>query len=589
MRTVIQGLPILIACAATSFACSIRSEVGHVGRDAAGALGDGGAGLDAFPDSAAQPEGGAPGAPNEVDGGGGGADAGAVSDAMTPNPLSACTPDIAGRVPPAPLRRLQSAQYRSTVRVLLGLAVPDKLAEFDDGALIPAGLLPSHGPTTYHDVAHDLATEATRDAATIGAITKCNVTTMDEGACLERVLEVVARLLRQPIDAADLTEWQAVFAEGRSLGGDLASGVRAVLEVALQAPEFLYRVEIGEPVPGAPSPLGRPRPFEMAARLSYLLWGSAPDENLWQAASAGRLATTSDIEQQARRMLGDTRARDPVREFYLGLVSVPPPVVPANPGVLRSLFRDETAAFVDEVIWSGAGDLRSLLTAPFGFVNQQLAEHYGIPGVVGAGLQKVTLPPGQRRGLLTQGAFLSGAAGVTVTQRGLQIATSYLCAPWASGAAMVPNSHLFSPPDPMATGQTTRQYVEQLTGGPGCSSCHRPLDSIGFSFGHYDREGRWMDTEGGLAIDARGEISETDAAGTFDGALELAQRLADSRDVLACHADHWMRFAYGRDIGPSDVCSREVVRQGFAKSGGNVRALLLTLTQTEAFLYRPAP
>lgn len=98
-----------------------------------------------------------------------------------------------------------------------------------------------------------------------------------------------------------------------------------------------------------------------------------------------------------------------------------------------------------------------------------------------------------------------------------------------------------------------------------------------------------MDTEGGLAIDARGEISETDAAGTFDGALELAQRLADSRDVLACHADHWMRFAYGRDLGPSDVCSREVAQQGFTKSGGNVRALLLTLTQTEAFLYRPAP
>lgn len=578
MRTIIRGLSILLACAATPLplGCGIRSEVGHIGADAMGVLTDGGAAQDGVavsdrPDDAA--------APSDGDGGksdgGGAADAGGV--------LAACTSDIATRVPPAPLRRLRGYEYQNTVRDLLGLRAPDTLVTFDRAGL--PGDLPQQAADAYHDLAHELALEATRDATAIGATTKCDVMTMNEAACLDQVLNVVSRLLRQPLDASDVTEWRSVFAEGRALGGDLASGVRAVLEVALQSPELLYRVELGEMLPGVPAPLGRPRPFEMAARLSYLLWGSAPDDLLWQAATADRLTTKSDVESHARRLLADARAREPVRHFYLDFLNAPVALAPADPTALGTLFRQETAAFVDEVVWNGAGDLKGLLTAPFGFVNQRLAEHYGIPGIVGNELRKVAVPAGQRRGFLTQGAFLSGAS--TMTRRGLQIAQRFLCGPLEKGDLTLPLVHPLHPPP--ADGQTVRQHIEQLTGRAECSTCHRPLDATGFAFSHYDGTGKWMETERGLAIDARGEILTGDAAGSFDGALELAQRLANSRDVLDCHADQWMKFAYGRDIVAADACSREFLQQSLAKTGGNIPSLMISLTQTEAFLYRPAP
>ena len=109
------------------------------------------------------------------------------------------------------------------------------------------------------------------------------------------------------------------------------------------------------------------------------------------------------------------------------------------------------------------------------------------------------------------------------------------------------------------------------------------------AFEHYAYYGAWRDADGGLALDARGTIAGIDTAGSFDGALQLIDRLASSRDVRACHVRKWMETAYGRPVVAADVCSQAELEQGFTTSGGNIRDLLLGLTQTEAFLYRPAP
>jgi hypothetical protein len=141
---------------------------------------------------------------------------------------------------------------------------------------------------------------------------------------------------------------------------------------------------------------------------------------------------------------------------------------------------------------------------------------------------------------------------------------------------------------PPAAGLTTRERFEQATlPNPACGACHRYVDPVGFAFEQYDAVGRFRETEAGKPIDASGEIIVGDAQGSFDGAVELAARLARSVDVQNCYADDWLTFAYGRYQLPEDACSREALHAAFAAAKGNVLELLVAVTQTDGFLYRP--
>ena len=304
------GLTVVLVLAAT--ACGKRSALKPDGSTIEPTL-DGGAN-----DTIDRDAGGAGGA----GGAAGGADAGGL-DVARPDvggSIAACAPDISTRVPPAPLRRLTNFAYDNTLRDQLGVAQPSH-------ALPPAADV-SDDPTTlgllvdaYHGNAHDVALAATKDAASVAALTQCDPGALGEATCAQRfVAAFVPQVFRRPLEAGDAADFGDVFAKGREMGGDYASGVRAVVEVALQSPEFLYLVEFGEPVdPGQPG-VGRPRPYEMAARLSYLLLGSAPDDGLRAAAAQDQLKTREQVEQQAVRLLADQRAHDVTRDFYTRLL-----------------------------------------------------------------------------------------------------------------------------------------------------------------------------------------------------------------------------------------------------------------------------
>jgi hypothetical protein len=409
----------------------------------------------------------------------------------------------------------------------------------------------------------------------------------------------VPRMFRRAVDPADAGEFGAVFDAGRALGGDFASGVRAVVEVVLQSPEFLYRVEFGEPVdPPVPS-VARPTPYEMANRLSYLLWGSAPDDQLLSAAAEGKLRTGAQVADQARRLLGDARAHDVVQYFYFRFFGIDPgtnPAIGQLPGAnvtkLADLLAQETRLFIDEVTWRGPGDLATLLTAPVTWLNGPLANFYGISGIAGEAFQKVSLNPAQRGGILTQASSLaspgSGAianTGRRAMDRGLLVFRNLLC-------GQVGSDVLRDPPDPLAftlpAMPTGRQRLEQFTTSPTCAECHRQFEPLGYAFEHYDEVGLWRDLDNGQPVDATGEIFQTDAKGKFNGAIELAQRLAQSRDVQACFAKGWLPFAYGRQLVVEDACSGDFLVNAFMQANGNIRELLVALTQTNSFLYRPA-
>jgi hypothetical protein len=134
----------------------------------------------------------------------------------------------------------------------------------------------------------------------------------------------------------------------------------------------------------------------------------------------------------------------------------------------------------------------------------------------------------------------------------------------------------------------TRERFDQHAADPSCSVCHRLMDPIGFGFEAYDGIGRFRDRDGGRAVDARGQLTDTDADGPFDGVPELAARLAGSAQVRDCAATQWFRFAFGRQEGPGDSCSLRALQAAFAAAGGDVRELLVALTTTDAFLHRPA-
>lgn len=512
---------------------------------------------------------------------GGGAGAGGVGAAQ-----SACADDVSTRIPAAPLRPLDNFEYSNTLRDLLGLTVP--LSSFPAAVIDQTGTeLGDQLPRFYHQIAHDFALSATKDAAAVAATTGCDASSLGEDACARAFISsFVSRLFRRPLTTDDATDFSDVFAAGRQVGGDYGSGVRAVIEVALQSPELLYLVETGEAADPARPALGRPTAYEMASRLSYLLWGSAPDDQLLQAAAVDRLKTATQIEFQARRLLLDRRAHDVTSYFYTRLFGAA--YLGDRQGLDASLAAsasEETVRFVDRVIWNEGGDLKSLLTAPFTFVDERLAGLYGIPGITGTDFRRVDLPPGQRKGILTQASLLASFASddTDPTNRGRLIEEQLLC----NDVSLPPvEDHAVAKQSARQPGETRRQWVERLTASPTCTSCHTALDGLGFGFEHYDSRGTYRDVEGALPIDARGRLMSVDTAGDFVDAMGLIDLLAQSQDVQRCHARKWMQAAYG---APADACSREQLETAFTRTGGNIRELLVSLTQTDAFLYRPAP
>lgn len=498
--------------------------------------------------------------------------------------------------PRAPLRRLTRFEYNNTVRDLLGLAsrpadaLPGEEAGNgfgnDADALGVSGLLIDG----YRSVAHDVALAATA-ADQLTELLGCDLAAR-ESECISGFIDRFgARAFRRPLEETEKASLLGMFEKGKQLSGKAGGGVQAVLELVLQSPQFMYRIEHGAAVDEARN-LARPTDYEMASRLSFLLWGAAPDDKLLAAAQRGELNTKAQIADQAARLLADPRAKDVVRQFHSlllqiagldGLVRNADYYPNFAPG-LGALYRRETEAFVDDVVWNGDGRLATLFTAPYTFLNEKLAAVYGIPGITGDALRKVTLDPARRGGLLTQPSILSMTTPGSRTDpvvRGKWVFTKLMC-----GAVADPPPDIPVLPEP-APGLSVRDRLAQHRASPACQGCHRLMDPIGFGFERYDGMGQWRDTDNALPIDSSGELATSDVAGPFDGVVELGRKLSQSKDVQSCFVGGWLTFAYGRAETENDACTRASLEDAFEKSGGRIPELLLALTQTDAFLYRP--
>ena len=251
---------------------------------------------------------------------------------------------------------------------------------------------------------------------------------------------------------------------------------------------------------------------------------------------------------------------------------------------LAQAMRAETTAFTNHVIRAGDGLMSTLFTANFSFLDGPLFALYGVTQPAGftPGAQ-VNLDPTQRAGLLTQASFLAAHSHPNQTSpvhRGMLVRENLLCQPLEAPPANVNNV----PPSPTPT-TSTRDRFAQHSSDPSCGGCHKLMDPIGLGFEHYDSIGAYRTLDGNQLVNASGEILsvQADVAGPFDGAVELSNKLAVSREVAECMANQWFRFALGRIESKDDACTLKAIYDGFEASGGNVRELLTALVISDAF------
>ena len=525
--------------------------------------------------------GGASGGAGGASGGTGGAGGGLNCTAPSPGPSYA--------------RRLNRFEYNNTVRDLLGdrtapandFPSEERRNGFDNNAVAL-----QISPTLveqYMNAAEKLAATA---LANVPSIVPCDPVKDGEDACGRTFITAFgAKAFRHPLTAAESARLWAAFDAGRKLT-DFKTGIQVVIETALQSPEFLYRVEFGAPPQGGQTVV-KPTSFEMASRLSYLLWQSMPDDELRAAAQQDKLVTNDAIFAQVDRMLKDPKARAVVAHFNelwfhldeYDTIDKDVSVFPSFTPDIATLMAEETHRFLDHVIWDGAGNVGAILTAPYTFVNAKLASYYGVSGVVGDAFVRVDLDPTQRSGLLTQGGLLSALAKSNQTapvHRGKFVREQLLC----DELPPPPPDIIIKPPELSAT-LSTRERFAQHAASAACSGCHQLMDPIGLTFENYDGAGKYRTMENNKVIDVSGEIAQSDVPGSFQGVTGLAQKLSASQKVKSCMARSWFRYAYGRAETNADACALADVEKKFQESGYKITSLVVALAQTDAFLYRP--
>ena len=501
-----------------------------------------------------------------------------------------------GAIGAVPLRRLTNAEYDATVRDLLGDSThpasrfpPDVNPRGFSNDVAMQLVSPSLAEM-YASAARDLAGAAVTD---LGALLGCDPAAEGELACVQAfVARFGSRAYRRPLADAEVTRLVALFSSVRA-GATLSHALEVLLGAMLSSPHFLYRVELGDTRATATADTIPLTQYEIASRLSYLLWGTMPDDELFAAAAEGRLASPDEIGERARAMLESPRAREITWRFVgewvgvgrIGSVTKSAEVFPEFDDAMRDAMAADARAFVDYVLWETDGSLETLLGAPVGFVDERNASIYGV-AAPGGGLGRVDLDPARRAGILTHPALLAVYANPLQTdpvRRGKLVRERLLC----QNLPPPPPDIMPIEPEP-STGATTRERYEQHASDPACASCHALMDPIGFGFEHYDPIGRWRDSDGGVPVDARGEILESPTlGGAFDGVPELARRLAASPEVADCATRQWFRFAVARRETEADGDTLRSMRDAFDASGHDLRELMLAIVRTRAFLSKP--
>ena len=502
--------------------------------------------------------------------------------------------------------RLTHQQWENTVRDLLRLPAPAGLstgfvAEPLRSSFDTNGGILSVSPdlwSDYRTAAESLARRVARDARLLAAITPAGPSD-PAGKARAFVEGFGLRAFRRPLNQAELTRYLGLFNKGPQLHGTadaFADGAELVIAAFLQSPNFLYRSEVNGTLVN-----GRIRldDFEVASRLSYSLVGTMPDDALMTAAVGKKLGTRDGVLAEARRLLDTPAARQMVADFHGQLrrvrdfegIKKDTQLSPLFPQGVGEDLKQETLAFVEDVVFGQGRGLKELLTASYTFANSRIGRMYGQNTPAPAAgrpdpFVRVELDPAQRAGLLTQMGFLAANAEEqtpNIIIRGVHVAHDVLCVDLPPPPDAVP------PLPAIAPNSTNRQRVQQLTGASPCSSCHeRNINPLGFAFEHLDGLGRFRTQDNGQAIDASGSYELDGKPVAFDGATSLITAIAESRQAHDCYTRRWAEYLYGRELDLSNAADAGLVDQAGIRSKANmaVKDLILNLVATDAFVTR---
>jgi hypothetical protein len=441
-----------------------------------------------------------------------------------------------------------------------------------------------------------LAADRTQREALLGVLPAA---VADRRAFSDRFLTRFARrAFRHSVAAEDLAPYRAL-AEKLVDPADPYAGLLAAVEAILAAPDLLVIVEVGTPDPARPDVL-RLRGSELATRLSFLVWGSPPDEALLDRAEQGALDTPSGLASEAARLLADPRAEEGrwalvrrwLRLHELDRVSLDAKAYPLWSAELRTSMLEETRRLV-ATLGGAERKLAELVTGSSSAINATLATLYKVPrptATSGAAAWQVTDMRRHNRGagVLTHAAILTASAGErtsTPIRRAVFVRESLICRPPPPPPGEVPTLDKVALPKTAPVAQILAAHRTN----PSCAGCHQLLEPLGYGFERYGRIGEYREVdEGGVPLQGQGRLIEL-APPDFQGPVELGARLGESTDLHACAVRQTVRFALGRHESPSEACTLDAIGAALRAGPSDFGALVAHVVQSEMFRLRRLP
>jgi mono/diheme cytochrome c family protein len=494
-------------------------------------------------------------------------------------------------------RRLNRTEYSNTIGDLFGLDLHpgDDLPEdgsggegfnTDGNALFISSIqIEKYLQSADKVVRAALATDAARKRILIAAPGQ-DVSPRD--AARQDIAAFARRAFRRPVSDSEVDRLLTLFDRAQGRGDSFEASIRLALKSILISPNFLFLVEPEQEADG----IYQLADYPLASRLSYFLWSSMPDDELFKLAEAHRLGDPEVLRQQVRRMLQDPRSQALGENFgcqWLGIddlgITVRPDSkqFPMFDDDLAAAMHEEAVEFVNSVLRDDRS-LVDLLDADYTFLNGKLARHYGIDGINGREMRKVTLSDRNRGGVLGLGAVLTATSYPLRTSpvlRGKWVLEQLL---GERVPPPPPDVGKLRQDDKQIDGLTFRQQLERHRTQAECAACHRKMDPLGFGLENFDAVGRWRDTQRGAPVDAGGELPSGEK---FAGPAELRQVLLKRQDeFLGNFCRKMLGYALGRGLNRFDQCVVEDAMKALKGDGNRSSALIETIVLSKPFRYR---
>ena len=489
------------------------------------------------------------------------------------------------------VRRLSLYEYANTVEDLLGVKPTVEFAA--DGAV--NGYDNDAATLTIGSVQADQFRASAEEVATAALakhwdeIMPCTEETRE--CALRFVTEFGTKAFRRPPSVEETDAYIGFYDDIVNEDG-FHESIRWLMTAFLESPHFLYRIELGSRTEGNRFALSD---WEIASELSYLLWGTMPDDQLFERAAAGELHTEEQIATEVERMLLHTKAGPAVARFTrLWLPSErvrdvvkSEEIYPGFTAEIRAAMIEEFDRVVQDAYWNGMG-IGDLLEADYSWMSPELADYYGVyadPETADAqGWMKVDLSA-TGGGLLTRGALMASLGTPSTSspiRRGKLVRENLLC----QTMPPPPNDIQIEIPE-YTEGTTTRALYEGYTlANKDCAGCHELMDLIGFGFENYDGDGTYRTHDQGQAVDASGEIMRSPHSdGTFAGPIQLGALLAESDDVQFCYVRNWLEYGSGAVVDVDDPCALEIAA-AVKEAGGGLAGTLAVLASRPDFRER---